>query len=321
MLGVFLWGCSGSGGNGDAGPGDGQDGTDQTGDDHLPPDTDLGDDFGLIIPPGTRACAIVYVSESNWAGSCSKMARVSFRSGVFRLSRSDDSFDLDLFDKIEWGAGPHEVSPTLPGSVSRTLTGDEQNGIHQYLYTQRVTQADSSFSLTLRVSFEVENGSPVRQTLTVDEQSLSDQVVKLMGMCDDVDTGYLGSCLYTEYACRVHEYEFENGEVLKIEPCSYCPSGWICKSSNGGVKKAVFTNGQGSQTLDDYFQAVLSWRHHDWGGDVLVIFEEPQGQAHGLYLGTSNYPDLSFEQVHYLDADLNAIETKSVVRHDKDVGW
>jgi len=65
----------------------------------------------------------------------------------------------------------------------------------------------------------------------------------------------------------------------------------------------------------------ISWRHHDWGADVLILFNKSVGNAYGLYLGTSDFPDLPFDQVRYLDADMSTIDTRAVVRHDMDVGW
>jgi hypothetical protein len=320
---LVAFGCSSSGSLGDGGdPDDGQSGTDQSGDRWQPPDTDLGDDFGLIVPPGTQACAFVMLNPSDLMATREQMARVTFKSGVLRLSRSQDSFTLDLVEKIEWGAAQNEVSPSSPGNVSRTINGTEQNGIFNYQFTQGVTRGASSYTFSLKVGFQVQDGAPLVQAVTLDEGGLSNREIELLGMGEGGILS-LGSCRNDLFQCWVNEYEFSSGDTLKIEPCAFCPPDWMCKSSMGTIKRAEFVSGQLKRELSDYFQSVLTWAHHDWGGSVLIVFDTPVGQTHGLHLssGGTTARDLSFEEVQYLDSDMKTADTQTVVRYDKDIQW
>ena len=92
----------------------------------------------------------------------------------------------------------------------------------------------------------------------------------------------------------------------------------MCKSSPAGMLRASVTIEGQNRLVEDYFDMAFANRHHNWGGDYLIIFEEPIDSFYGLTWDSSIGTD---SQIHYLDADFNFISTRQVVEVVRKEEW
>jgi hypothetical protein len=317
-------------GSGDAGDGltDGRDGSDDdgNGDGTGLPDEDLGDDFGLYIPPETWACALDPVAMmSSWdvdtrTAILNNKGRAMFHQGSFRLYRDRESFDVDLIDKMQIGADGAEAVREGPGTFTRTIRAAGDTETYTYAYEQNFRIGGEPFRFTLRFRFEIVSGVVAEPIRTLDEKELANLTFFIQGRLGSTNRTY-STCRYTHFDCSVQEFGFSDGATLKVEPCKFCPEGMICKAFLAGLKRAEIKLGGQMQYIDDYFHLAHAMRHHNWGCDYMVMFAEPIGSVFGLYLGSAPYPDENFVEANYLDADLATINTISVVRHENLPGW
>ena len=88
-----------------------------------------------------------------------------------------------------------------------------------------------------------------------------------------------------------------------------------------GCKRAEFVSREEIRFTDDVFHLAHSMKPEDKGGDVLILFEEPLVNIQGLYMESDQGPELPFEQVYFLDADLETFYRRAVVRHDIRTEW
>lgn len=291
----------------DAGPGsdDGRSGDDGW----TAPDEDLGEDFALIIPPGIWACGGTWVRYGDPLASFQGKGRVALRPGLYRLYKEADTFEADLIESVE--LGPDAVVATSEGPGFFTLSPpDGPDGRYIYRYNQTFQASGKPFALSLAVLIRLQDGIPRERVVTLDDGNLCDLISPLSGDWDG-DSFSFGSCLYTRYECAVYEYLIGNGDKLKAESCQHCPRGWICKADQAGLKRAAFaTCGGGGRYVSDYYDMVFSMRHHNWGWDIVVRFEEPLGDIYGIYLDMGSISDPGWK-AHYLDEDLAVFETHS----------
>jgi hypothetical protein len=271
------------------------------------PDEDLGEDFALIIPPGIRACGTTRVHMGDLPASFQGKGRVALRPGLYRLYKEADIFEADLVESVE--LGPEAVVATPEGPGYFTLSPPEgPDGEYTYWYDQAFQASGKHFQLSLVVYIRLQDGIPRYRAVTLDDGNLCDHVSPLFGDWGG-DSFSFGPCRHTRYECAVYEYWIGNGDKLKAESCQHCPAWYICKADLAELKRAAFARcGGGGRYVGDYYDMAKSMRHHNWGFDILVRFEEPLDGIYGLYLETGTYSNPG-TWAHYLDEDLAIFET------------
>jgi len=316
--------CSCSGGNGNPDSGDQDSGIDAGADkgfDAGPdqdgqtlPDEDLGDDLALRIPAGTQACTINFVYVSDLAMSFETKGRVTFREGFVRLPTEPGDFERDWIESLEAGPDGETAVPDGPGSFNLSMF----NGDYNYLYTRNYLLDGQAVTLSFGVLFE-----PGERVVTIDEYNLTHGRFGNFHIEFPSEwKGHFSTCLYTYFHCVVREFQIEGGDTLKLEQCNYCPSGWICKADPGVMPRLLFVSGAEERLVEDPFYLAHSMRHHNWGMDFLVHFENPVGPVHGLHLGTEQYPGYeNFTEIYYLDENFELIETKAITQQDTKPEW
>jgi hypothetical protein len=71
--------------------------------------------------------------------------------------------------------------------------------------------------------------------------------------------------------------------------------------------QATFTSGDQQRVVDDHFSLLYtSGGMHCWNSAFLVVLDQPVGPVYALLIESSIYPA---DEVHYLDADLQTIES------------
>ena len=286
------------------------DGTAGDADGGMEPDEDLGDELGLQVFPGTCVCVSTSVSL-NPDLDFGRKGRICFRPGLHRLTRDQQTFEVDLIESVELGAGALVATPTGPG----VFTGSpppQPDGDYSFVFHQEFTAAETPFSFSLQVTFRCDNSEPITNVLYLNDEGFCSRQYWTSATWGDTSI-YMGHCQYSLYGCGIIRYNLEGGDVFQTETCRYCPVGWICKSSMAGMRRAEFKSGTESRYQGDYFGLVYSMRHHDWGSDSLARFDQVLGSVQAIYAGTNEYPDhLNYSEVTYLDGDLNVLETRSV---------
>jgi len=325
---LLAWGslgCSSGGGNHDAGTDAGtdagMDGGDDAGTDAGPDggdaaaDIDLVDDFGLWVPPGQQACSLTWIHFLEMEATFDLACRVTPQPGMVRLPRDGADLEIEWIEKLEIGPAALDATPTSAGAFTHSLQGDENNGTHSYTYTQQFEAGGESVEVSFEARFEVEGGIVSEQVVSLDEHALAYRLFSFRATFND-GTSSVDSCTFEEYPCVTHRFEIEGGDVFQIEQCNFCPPEWICKATPGGLARARFVHDGQTRDVDDPFCLAHSMRHHDWGADHLVRFNDPVDGIHAVYLGSGDYPDHGeYTTIYYLDENYETIETRDVLSH------
>lgn len=322
---VVLTGCSGGGSPPDAGPGDGREGGDpgETGDDGnplsddgwSPADEREGDSFAIVIRSGTKACTIfaredVYV-EYRLHG------RITFRPGTYLLPLDRDSVTLDWIEGIE--LGPERAVPTPKGAgvFTRTFEGTGSTGIYHYQFRREYDASGQPFTVLFQRDFAIENGTPVADTVTFDEQTLSDYLFVLNGVFGDGadPTNQLQrytTCEYSLFRKTVLDFNILGGDTLALDHVLYNPGMMACKLCPAALTRVVFKSGTETREVSDFFRLSHTAGHHNWDQQFLVVFDQPVGSVYGLHLKDEPFGARP-KEIHYLNANLQTIETKAIL--------
>ena len=326
---VLLVGSCSSNGSSDAGIGDGDpgkdgaaDGGDGNGDGYG--DLDLGDDFGLVIPAGTRVCSQAVVSGSAWDifGEYATKGRVTFKEGVFRLPREEESFSLDWIEKVELGPDRTEPVPQGGGTFTRTIEGTADDGIYRYEYMQAYDFEGQSYTLTFKTAFVVSGGVAGTQVKTFDDAFISTAEdfatmdFSLAGEYQDGRTHVFTTCVHNLYRDVPYDITVENGDTLHMD--QKFRTGDMYKICPAELVGAEFVRGQERREVDDFFRLAYVAGQHNWFQKFIIMFDQPVGTAHGLLMDETGMTS-GAEQMQYLDADLNVIDTAAITSYI--VGW
>lgn len=345
--------CSGGGGKTDAGTDTGADagidagtdagtdsgtdaGIDAGGDDGgISTDVDLGRDFGLLVPDGTQVCAISGAADIRDAYR--NRARIALRPGLVKLSREAESIEGDLVERFEWGPEKTSAEAQGPGRFSRTIEGTAQNGTYHYEFGQTFKAGERTATLAFRFSFEVKDGQATQPLLTLDDDTLD------ADPWNDIPWQPRRVLLRTPVTDPQHPYARElrfitcgtgtltrtriaigiaGGDGLSL--VFRCPQheavlinlGTVCPCA---MESARFTRAGGTRDVTDYFRlAMVSYNHCNLNQDTLVVLDSLLGGVSAIHVpGGPDSQSMGYTpaELHYLDASLAPIETKTVT------GW
>ncbi len=319
LLMVLVGSCS-SDGSSDGGIGDG----DGDGDGSGGTDIDLGDDFGLLIPAGTRACSQAVVSGSAWDifGEYATKGRVTFAEGLFRLPRDRDSVEVDWIEKVELGPDRSEPAPQAGGTFTRTIEGSVDDGIYRYEYVRVYDLDGQSYALTFKTAFVVSSGAAEKQVKTFDDafistaEDYSTMDFTLTGEYQDGRIHVFTTCVHSLYRDVPYDITVENGDTLHMD--QKFRTGDMYKICPAEVVGAEFVRGQERREVDDFFRLAYVAGQHNWFQKFIIMFDQPVDSVYGLLVDETSMTS-GAEQKQYLDADLNVIDTAAVTSYV--VGW
>jgi hypothetical protein len=273
---------------------------------------DLGDDFALVIPAGTRACSD---KRSTWdlLGGYQTRMRIAFREGVVRLPRDESGFERDWIEAIELGPGRDLLQPLTAGTFSRTASA----GQVEYRFDQLFSGAGETYTLEFVVWFDEAQGAA--RVRTFDEAFLSPPMAYPSASLDlrvessAGQTWYLLTCRYDLYLPVLHRVRTADGAELDLEERSF-PSDACMLACPTALARATFRLGQDQRQVDDPFRLAFVDGQHNWFDQFLVVFEDPVSDIHAL----SYFPadqDVPEECVEYLDAQLEQVGSSPVTSH------
>ena len=330
---IFLAGagaCSGTGGTADGsvdgsrdgsvdGSRDASDGGEQDGADQSGGDYNLEDDCGINVVAGLCACSMNGVRVDDLGETLRQKARITFRPGLVRLMLNEERFEVDWIEKLEVGADGKLATPSGAGWFERSIIqGTVDEGQVQFEFRQVFLAEGKTFELEFSSYFEIEGGQPIHPVLLLNQTLLDnrDSSWSLALHCDDgSEKREFSSCGLASGSCEIFELGIEGGDSLKFESCRHCPDQWMCKADPAVIRRALFTGTGGQAEVDDPFRLCQNMLHHNWGTIILIAFDAPLGQTHGLFIQAMDefYPGPnSFGEVHYLDANLVPYQNKAV---------
>ncbi|MBW2701056.1 MAG: hypothetical protein JRF33_09580 [Deltaproteobacteria bacterium] len=319
---LFLFACSDSGGSADGsvdGSPDAADGSEQDAGDTNGGDYGLEGDCGIEVVANLSACSTNGVVINNLGETLRQKARITFRPGLVRLLRNEERIEVDWIEQLEVGADGTLATPSSAGWFQRNIIqGTVDDGTVEFEFRQTFSAEGKTFELVFAASFDVVGGQPIHPVLLLNETTLDNpnSAWSLALHCDDgSDPRTFSSCGLVSGSCEVFALGIEGGDSLRFESCRHCPDQRICKADPAVIRQALFTSAEGQAEIEDPLQLCQSMAHHNWGTDILIAFDAPIGQTHGLYLHAMDefYPSPnSFTEVHYLDADLISYQTKTV---------
>jgi hypothetical protein len=152
---------------------------------------------------------------------------------------------------------------------------------------------------------------PVAQTRTVTDESLFEGRFHMELRPGGGDPPWsLGACKLPQPNCYASAFTLDRQDTLTVEVCAYCPQGHLCNSTPSRMPRARFVSDTEQRDVVDPLRLAHSHRQHNWGEDLVVLFDRAVGDVHGVYLGSERYPDhMTYESATYLDAALEAVRT------------
>ncbi|MBN2495388.1 MAG: hypothetical protein JXR96_12405 [Deltaproteobacteria bacterium] len=278
----------------------------------LPP---AGSDAALDVAPETFLCSFF------WGGDLFEVyleqGRLALRAGVHPLDLDAAELEVELFGSLELGPEGRPADPVGPARLFPSFEGSAEQGSYRVDIEQEFFADDRTYAITGRAIFEMRDGrllAPVMQ-LDTDMRSRYDHFV--------LEGQYLPAGRFPMYSgCTVSwmeedlRFDLENGDSIALQ---YGYAGLGCREQGacagepfpGRVLWAEATLDGAQRRIDDYFDLAFNTQHHEDGKAFLLVLDSPVGEVHALHIppGTSQV----FDRVHYLDAELEVLQTVPIV--------
>ena len=309
LLLIMLVGSCSSGGGNDAGIGDGDD---AGGGD----DADVGEHFTLAIPAGAEICSI------GGGGDVFKhfthQVRAICKPGEVILPREMETFEADWIERVEVSPDGVVLAPKGPGEFTRSIQGTPDEGKYYYEFAQTWEAGGQDYELMAGAVFVVEGGIMQEPVITLDEETLSlGYKIGLSVVFPDQEWGGAScGCGFGSLRQWGVNIDTANGDKVYVRlktVMSRCSPDMICAggSGEGEVVFARFERGQTVREVDEFFQTAFTAVHHLGGQSYVVVFEQPVDAIHGIAVIRDPMGGEG-EDLSYLDADLNVIETSEI---------
>jgi hypothetical protein len=273
---------------------------------------ELGDDFALVIPEGTRVCSDKRSTHDVFGEYRSRM-RVAFREGVVRLPPDQAEFERDWIESIELGPGRERLQPLSEGVFSRTAAAERT----EYRFRQAFSGPGGAYALEYAVRF---NAAPGQARARVfDEVYLSPPVRysadTLELRVDDAAGGawFFFTCSHDLYLPVLHRIQTADGAELTLEERSL-PSDACMLACPTGLRRASFRRGQERREVADPFRLAFVDGQHNWFDRFLVVFDEPVAGIHALHYFPQDR-DAPEKRVEHLDGALTFLDASAVTSH------
>jgi hypothetical protein len=276
-------------------------------------DEDLGDDFALRAPAGTRLCSIFGGPDPFY--NYDSKGILYFKEGVWRLPRDQASFESDLVDRVEISPGM-DIQPTGPGVFTRTIQGTADDGQYVYEYRRPYDNGGDPFELIIRATFQVTAGQAEAPVLLIDDAEylaahFCNTTVSAWGNSLSWGNGFL-TCQFDARDVferwRV-EVTTESGDQLTMhlrlsyKCCCLIGRDWA------EIVETRLVRGQDERIQTGFYRQAFSAQHHFFGRNLLAMFDTPLSNVHGVLLSDADGANPVLE---YLDADFNVVETPTI---------
>lgn len=310
-------GCAGGGGQDDAGldaADAGEDGADQGGGDEIATAR-----FTVRVPRDLSLCALTQVDPRDYRAALEAKARLELATGAHHLDWSETSAAVEWSSHLAVGPNGEGSEATGEGRLERSPGGAVTDGVYQLTLRKPYRLGLVAFEAVGSLEVLVQDGAAPAVLLS--ETAIANTLQEFLVQTSPFPLP-LAPCSLAHASCLVHNLTLAGGDLLKVEACAFCPEGWMCKASMGGLKRARFTRGRETRETTDYFHLAHTWLHHDWGQHVLVVLEPPLEGIRAVALTTDAYPNHDkFANAIYLDTDFRELETRKVNEHTTAASW
>jgi hypothetical protein len=281
--------------------------------------SDLSDDFAISIPPGSQVCTMCGGRDARLEYRLK--GRITFRPGLVRLPPRENFVDADLIESVELGPDRLPAAPRGPGNFKRKQEGEE----YHYEYVQPFVAGGEPFEVRLTAIFGDQVLTLDDDTLTMDAWNPWNRETPPRFLMEATwgDGSELHNQIQRYAGCRHDPFtpgtgtvEIDGGaDTLVLK--SRCPppvpiaGGGVCPCP---LVQAAFTSGDQQRVIDDHFRLLYtSGGMHCWHTAFLVVLDQPVGPTHAVLIESDIYPA---EEAHYLDADLQTIESRPITASD-----
>ncbi len=302
--------------------------------DLLVPDFALGENFGLYIPTEIELCmrgpAIGNVLQAedildDFLDDYQNAGRVTLKAGLIRLPRDKPSFEAQWIKKVEIGPQGTVAEPS-PGIFSRSLDGNEKNGIYHFRFHQTFTLESTPYTLSFTIDFVMKDGMALAPLYTLDDSFTSNYLQFTMELSTGSEntlyapTRRYGSCKLTPYQQEIFIAATEKKEQIELtmhmkayDPEVHCTDGG-CYAAGGTqyygtlTRASIKTQNGASRIVEDRTK-LLYWGHPHLFTQVFLIAFEPTFEGHrGMVVFKNGVND----KVLYLDDQWKPIDLSKI---------
>ncbi|MFC1609737.1 hypothetical protein ACFL6C_02150 [Myxococcota bacterium] len=278
-------------------------------------DWGMPDGPALLIPAGTRMCTML--SAGDVLDNHPFAARITLVPGPVRLPTGAPSFESTWIQTVELAPDGEEAQPSSPGTFQHTFDGTTDIGQHIFAFQQTFQLDTRVLEVTAQAVFEVRSGEVVDPVKVMDEtQIVEDPFTLSVAGVHDGRAVVFSTCTYELFRVMVADIDVQNGDqiTLSIRVMNPpCPPGMGCAGGvfMGAIVEALFVRSADQRVATSFFQLGWTAVHHEGGQSYLVIFDQPLGATHGLYMprtDTGGGPGTA----HYLDAGLQILSSEPI---------
>ena len=283
--------------------------------------------FELVIPEGTEACGGMNLRAPSGSPrqEYESKSRVRFRPGAFELSADHCVTSAELFEEVLVGPDQELATANGPGffrvSEQPELAGPGTRYV--FTYEQLFSLSDGS-ALEIKLfglEFTGLNGSPVNETLVLDEEYLTFELT-MRGFVDTPPrTIYYASCGHSLLPVSESEFELADGTTVRIRE-RLQPVDAVTETGQASVEAADVSVGGSSRRVASYWDLVYSAARHNTAVTYWVILDPPlsipdvDGDVHVLELDVPDLPETPQPQeaaAAYLDESFQVIARPGVL--------
>jgi hypothetical protein len=294
-------GCPGTGGSSDAAL-DGEEPAEDAGptDGDAPTlDLDLGQDLGLLVPPGTRLC--VLGAGRDLAAQLRLKVRVALQPGLVRLDPRQASAEVELVEALELTPGLGTPTPAGPG----TFTLQETGTLLEARFEQGFLVGARSFFVAARFAYPLEGGLQTLDQTWLKARLADDPGWLRAGFVGEEELGRFYACEPERQRTNVYTFGMTDGSSLRLEEWMF-EHGVELGACTADLTRATFHRGAAVQEVDDYWRTAYQPGNHNIIERFAVRFEPPLGDTHGLLVYTQSLgePLVELATITTMDASL-----------------
>jgi hypothetical protein len=276
-------------------------------------DSDLGENFAILAPANAQMCTLR--NSQDLREVLGQKGILIFKEGLWILPRDSEYFELDLIERVELSPDGDPLVSSGPGQFTRTIQGTPDDGIYTYRLNQSFERAGEQFWLELTANFNVSGGVAQAPLITVDDQEILGTRCGPAVMASIASNTWQNSFVTCQFDNRDlftptrAEVSVENGDLIHFHMalsyvcCCFLPGDFA------ELTATSFFRGQEERHVTSFFRQAFTSQHHIFGQSLLAVFDQPVGSVHALMLIEADYAEPT---LHYLDADLEIIETPTI---------
>jgi hypothetical protein len=260
----------------------------------------------LTLDVGDRAlyCAIPPTPGPDPASVLSRLSRLLLIEGEYQVPAESGSWPVRLPLCLQLPDPDPELALDETGTLRVDHRSETYGNILRAWYDQNLLgPAGDTWLLTGQINVLYEGSLP---PVKFDGSYTSGVAFGLQGPLDEWGAPMLG-CGREPSPDDFVTATFSGGhvnlrvEVVAVSMAGGVPSGFL-RSANGILDGTEFYQ-------SDYWSLAYVGGHHGWVNDYFLRFDQPIGQACGMWVTDSRYPEFS-ATVRLLDCDLGVLEER-----------